>query len=240
MNSLMTLIGRPWMALAVVALSLGAVSCGGDEPTGPDPNEGKKAKVTAFYAQIDETPAKVDFMYNTTEIVNELTYGMTATADLQIGSNITVKVTGLSGTELSGATASAKVDTATATWFVYSGSGTTTEAFAVATPKRTIGTGQAGLRLIHASPGAPKVEMHLLSNDGAVIGAAVEYKKGSTEFTPVQITTPNVVITREDDTELVPLNITLEQGKLYTVVVYGNPQSSATANKLTAKLVVEP
>jgi|GEM_PF-3022570 len=237
MDSMLTLMRRPWLMLAVAALGLGAVSCS-DDSTGPDPNAGKTARVTVMHAQIDENPSKVNFMYTTTQIATEVAYGETRAADLQIGSNITVKATGLSGTEL--ANASAKVDSSTATWFVYSGSGTGSEAFAVATPKRTIGVGQAGVRMIHASPGAPKVEMHLLSADGAVVGAAVEYKRGSTEFTPVQITTPTVVITQEDDTELVPLNVTLEEGKLYTVVVYGNSNSNATSNQLTAKLVAEP
>jgi hypothetical protein len=34
--------------------------------------------------------------------------------------------------------------------------------------------------------------------------------------------------------------VTLEAGKRYTVIVYGNPSASATANQMTAKIVAEP
>jgi hypothetical protein len=84
------------------------------------------------------------------------------------------------------------------------------------------------------------VELHQLAANGALVGEAVEYKKSSAAFTPVIVSTPMLVITKEDDTELVSMPVTLVAGKNYSVVVYGNPNAAATANKLTAKLFVEP
>ncbi len=228
---------RALLTFAAALLGFGITACG-DDPVAPDPNLGKTAKVTTFYAQIDENPSKVKFMYNGQAIVDELAYGMPQVASLQIGSNINVKMTGLSGTQL--AEASAKVDSLTSTWFVYSGSGTGSEGFAVATTKGASVSGTAGVRMIHASPGAPKVELHQLAANGPMVGEAIEYKRSSSAFTPVLVATPTLVITKEDDSELVVMPVTLEEGKRYTIIVYGNPNSSATANPLTAKLVVEP
>ncbi len=228
---------RALLGLMVAGAGLGFSACG-DDTVAPDPNAGKTAKVTVMHAQIDENPSQVNFMYTAQTIASAVAYGIPQTADLQIGSNTNVKVTGLSGTELK--STSAKVDSNTATWFVYTGAGTTSEAFSVATPKGAAVAGAAGVRVIHASPGAPKVELHQLAANGAMVGEAIEYKRGSSAFTPVIVTTPTLVITKEDDTELVSLPVTLTAGQRYTVIVYGNPNSTATANKLTAKLVMEP
>ena len=237
MNSLGKLIWRSFLGMVVAGLGIGVGACG-DDPVAPDPNQGKTAKVTTFYAQIDENPSSVKFMYNTQTLVSALSYGQSQVVDLQIGGNTTVKVTGLSGTELT--SAGAKVDSLTSTWFVYSGSGTSSESFGVATPKGTNVAGAAGVRMINASPGSPKLEMHQLAANGSLVGEALDYKKSSTSFTPVIVATTNLVVTKEDDTELIVLPVTLEAGKRYTVIVYGNPNTSATANRITAKLVVEP
>jgi hypothetical protein len=226
------------LAIGALLFGFGMSACG-DDPVAPDPNAGKTAPATMFHAQYDEQPAKVDFVYNTQILADDLTYGMTSVEDVQIGSNTTIKITPLSGGNQL-ASASAKVDSLTSTWFVYTGSGSEETAFAVATPKGTAVAGAAGIRMIHASPGAPKLELHQLAANGGLVGDVVEYKKSSATFTPVLVATQILVITREDDTEVVSLPVVLEAGKFYTVVVYGNPTQAATSNKITAKLVVEP
>lgn len=230
------------LLLLSLALSTTLVSCA-DETVAPDPNAGKRTYISAFYAHPDQTlPVYVKVADSVT--IRALEYGQFASGLAPYGDQ---KVTfqAQSGTELvtSGDVTIAPERSA---WAIYAGTGVGQEVITSSTVKGVAPAAPfAGVRFIHASKNAGKVKVHLDAASGpALTQNFVEYGKSNDAFTTINVSTTALAMVNESGATIYTLPLSdlaaLLPGKLYTVVLYGNADVSATTNMLTARVLLEP
>lgn len=205
--------------------------------------EVKRAPIGVFYAQPDLTlPVFVNVRDSV--LVSGLVYGQYATALAPVGERrIVFQAT--SGTELA-ASDIVQIDSASSLLAIYSGIGVDDEVIAVSTPRGTAPAAPlVGVRFIHASKNAPSVRLHLEAAAGPTLTQTpVSYGTSNNAFTVISANTTALVVVDDAGTTLLTLPLTgadaLTAGKLYTVVMYGNASENATANRLTARILLDP
>lgn len=233
------------LLLLSLFISTALVSCG-DDPVAVDPNAGRRATFSAFYAHPDVPVAALDVSVSDSISIKGLGYGQFASGLAPVGSNKKIRFQGLSGTELA-TTNETNIDTGRSTWGVYTGLGTAAEdeAFAISTPNGpAIGANLAGVRFIHASKNAGKVKVYLNVAAGPTMTNLVDYRGSNDAFTQIGVNTTALVVANEAGTTLTTLDLSglasLVAGKRYTAILYGNAASGATTNTLTMAIKMEP
>ena len=226
--------------LSFVLLSTALASCG-DDPIAPDPNAGRRATISAFYAHPDLT-IPIYVKVGDSISISALSYGQFQSALAPVGDRKII-FQGQSGTELT-SSGDVRIDTNRSVWAIYSGIGTDDETIAISTEKGTVPPTLAGVRFIHASKNAPKVKLHLdVAAGSAVTPNYIEYGKSNDAFTPINVTTQALVMVNESGTGIYTLDLSgfaaLVPGKRYTAVMYGNYEGTGT-NALTARILLEP
>lgn len=202
----------------------------------------KRTAIGALYAQPDIT-LPILLRVQDSVLTPELTYGQYVTAEVPIGERRIVYQT-RSGIELV-TSDEIDVDSANSTIAIYSGLGLDDEMILVNTPRgATPAAPLAGLRFIHASKNAPKVRLQLETAGGPSLTELVGYATSNNEFTSINTSATSVVVVDEAGATLltIPLSVNsaLQPGKLHTIVLFGNADPNATANGLTARVIVDP
>jgi hypothetical protein len=203
----------------------------------------RRTTIGAFYAQPDLT-LPVFLKVKDDVLVSGLQYGQYETADAPIGERTIVFQT-TSGVELA-SSQKLDVDSAHSLIAIYSGLGTGNEVIAINTPRGTAPASPlAGVRFIHASKNAPKVKVTLdVAQGPAMTPNFIEYGTSNDAFTQINLNTSALVIVDEEGATLFTLPLSgataLQAGKLYTVVMYGNATPDAPANRLSARIILDP
>jgi hypothetical protein len=233
------------LLLLCLALSTSLVSCA-DDPIAPDPNAGRRATISAFYAHPDVPASALNVSVDDSITISGLGYGQFASGLAPVGGSKRIKFQGLSGTEFA-TTNEVNIDSGRSVWGVYSGLGTSAEdeAFAISTPNGpAVAAGLAGVRFIHASKNAGKVRVYLNVAAGSAMTDFVEYKQSNNAFTQIGINTTALVVVNEASNLVTTLDLSglagLVEGKRYTVILYGNADANATTNAVTTAIKLEP
>lgn len=211
--------------------------CSGDT-VAPNPDAGKTHLLHGFYAQVDQS-LPVHISSNGTTVVADMNYGVHRTGLAGVGDEVPFDITAQSGSKL--ASTKLKNRDGYSSWVIYAGTGTTNEAVGLTTKLDTIPANLAGLQLINVAANTTPVKLFVEAVGGLQVGNSVNYKSVSSSFTKLPVSVNNLVLT--DDKDKVLLNIgvkdSLQAGHSYTLVIYGNAQSTGV-NPVAAQLVPEP
>lgn len=224
------------LAMAAVLLGIGLGSCGDDEPVAPKP-VGFSA-VTMMHADPSE-PGTVEFRGDTAALA-ALGYGTTGQAVVP-NTSAGVAIRRADGSQL--ASARMQPDSSVSVWVILSGTSQQHDAYQIRTSKIVPAAGKVGLRVVHASSGAPDLRVRLNTSVGtAITPVALGYRSATTYVDLPVASTGNLVVVADSTTTLmtIPVAGQLEAGSLYTVVLYGSTDSAADPSvRLTYRMVKE-
>jgi hypothetical protein len=229
MKSLKNLLILPILAIGILAFT----GCSDDENNMVTPTPVTTAKVLVTHASPD-APG-VDLLVDNMIAGSNLTFpNSTGYLDVTSGTrNIKVNVTGTSTTALQ---ANLTLD-ANKNYSVFAVNNVSSiEAIVLEDNLAAPASGKAHVRFLHLSPNAPAVDITL--TDGTVVFGNKAFKE-YTAFTPLDAGTYNLQV-RLAGTSTVVLdlpNITLSNGKIYTVFAKGLVGGSG-AQALGAQIIV--
>lgn len=207
------------MLLAAVAIfaSLSVTACSDDDDSSVNPVPDAGSKLRVIHMSYD-APA-VDVWVDGSKAVSNLAYGMSSGyASVPAGSrNVKVVPAGQTGPVVIEADLTLQRDQKLT---VFAANRLSSIEAVVATDAAA--SAKAKVRLVHASPDAPAVDIKVGNGSGAALFTSVAFKS-ATDYIEVDGGTYDLAVTAHGSTsEVVVLDgVTLENGKVYTVVARG-------------------
>jgi|GEM_PF-3120185 len=228
--------------LAAAALALPAIAmtgCGDDDPVTP-PAPAGNSTINMFSANPGlGTSTPIRFRRAGVDLAT-VNYGTTKTATIPNG-NSTIDIVAADGSGLG--SASLSLDSTKRAIVLFSGKVDQKDAYAVTTALTTPQSGNAAVRVVHASQNAGDIGVKVNSVNGLPFTNSLSYKNGTAYLDLPVLSLTQLVITKANDTtELLSIPITpgLGNGKRYAVIVYGSADPAALPDaKLKAEIIEE-